>query len=98
MPGQVDHERETREGVLVDASHTIVYEETWQEDGKWENAHIMIAILVKGAQTLSVHDQHLDWIAFRRETLDWLAPDPDSLLDKKIMFSGFFASFDWLYY
>ena len=56
MPGQVDHERETREGVLVDASHAIVYEETWQEDGKWENAHIMIAILVKGAQTLSVHD------------------------------------------
>jgi hypothetical protein len=42
----------------------------------------MIAILVKGAQTLSVHDQDLNWIALRRESLDWLAPDPDSLLDK----------------
>jgi hypothetical protein len=42
----------------------------------------MVAIFVQCTKTLSVHDQDLNRIALRRETLDWLAPDPDSLLDK----------------
>ncbi len=50
----------------------------------------MIAILVKGSQALGVHDQDLNWIALRRETLDGFAPDPDSLFDKYIKRSAFF--------
>lgn len=39
----------------------------------------MIAVFVQRTKTFSVHYQDLNRIALRRETLDWLAPDPDSL-------------------
>ena len=39
----------------------------------------MVGVLVQGANSFSVDDQHIDWIALRGKALDSFAPYPYTL-------------------
>ena len=43
----------------------------------------MVLLLICGAESFRVKDQHFNRVTIRREAVDWLAPDPNSLLKTK---------------
>jgi hypothetical protein len=67
------------QGVFIDGTNTIVQEKTAQQDGQRENSNVVVGILVKCTKAFGVKNKYFDRLSFWRNTIDWFAPDPDSL-------------------
>ena len=66
----------------------VIDEIRGEENGERKDSHIVVLLLICGAQSLRVQDEHLDRVAIRREAVHRLAPNPNSLYKIKGRVSG----------
>ena len=80
---EVDDEAEIVELGLIDRLLAVIDEVGCEQDGQRENSHIVVLLLVGGAEAFGVEHEHLDGLAVGREAFNRLAPDPYTLNDGK---------------
>jgi hypothetical protein len=77
--GEVDHETEVLQGILINGAQGVVNEGAGCEDREGENASVVGLVFIEGADAFGVDDQHIDGFSFRGLTCDRLVPAPESL-------------------
>lgn len=64
---EINDKTKAGQRTLVDLPHTIVNEVAWNEKSKTENAHVMIIVLIKASDALTVNYKHAHWITARSQ-------------------------------
>ena len=80
---EVDDEAEIVELGLIDRLLAVIDEVGCEQDGQRENSHIVVLLLICGAEPLCIEHEHLNGVTIGCEAINRLTPDPHSLLKQK---------------
>jgi hypothetical protein len=64
---QVNDKTKARKRVLVDLPHAVVNEVAGNKKRQTENTHVVVVVLIKTSNALTVNNQYADWITVRSQ-------------------------------